>query len=331
MSGMTKRLIAYVAVAIAITVAAYAATSWFSAEGPSASDTPAAGPRKDAPPPPRTIAKAGEGAPAETVPGVVVAEVVGTVVRSTAKGERTAVVEGATLGVDDALVTEAASRVRLKVGARSTVDLSENAQVQVRELSETMQRLGLVYGRAMVDYREDGGRVLRIENQDGSAVAKVEAGKFSILSTGTTVAVATETGQVDLTAAGSTVTVGANRLSIVSGGAPQRPLAIPAELVLRVVDPGCRVQREAFFTVSGRTAPGSRVTINEKAARVRGDGDFSLRVPLKIGRNRIVVVTEDVAGRVESRVIPCITVDPRASIEDVNIKWGGAADKRGGG
>jgi hypothetical protein len=84
------------------------------------------------------------------------------------------------------------------------------------------------------------------------------------------------------------------------------------------------VQREAFYNVSGRTSPGSRVTVNDKVARVREGGDFSLRVPLKVGKNQIVVVTEDVAGRTERRVISCITVDPGAPIEGVDIKWGGS-------
>ena len=323
MSGMTKRILAYLGFAIAIAAAAYAVTSVMDEDEIVTADARPIEPGADHAEKPVRPDGANGAQTAAAAPSVLVVEVVGTVSRTSTGGERKAVTLGTELAVDDTLVTETASRVRLKVGERSTVDLAQNAEVQVRELSESMQRLGLVYGRAAVDYREGGDRVLRIENQDGSAVAQVKAGKFSILNTGTTVAVATETGQVDLSAAGSTVEVGANQQSVVSDGAPQRPLAIPAALVLRVVDPGCRVQREAFFNLSGKTSPGSRVTVNEKAARVRVDGDFSLRVPLKTGKNQIVVVTEDVSGRAERRVISCITVDPGAPIEGVDIKWGG--------
>ena len=323
MSGMTRRLLAYLGIAIAIAGAAYAVTSVMAEDETVARDArPIEVGGAPATTPVRPDGASGV-PPAAAAPRVQVVEVVGTVSRSSTRGERTAVTLGTELAVDDTLITDTASRVRLKVGEHSAVDLAQNAEVQVRELSESMQRLGLVYGRAAVDYREGGDRVLRIENKDGSAVAQVKAGKFSILNTGTTVAVATETGQVDLSAAGSTVEVGANQQSVVSDGLPQRPLTIPAELVLRVVDPGCRVQREAFFNVSGRTSPGSRVTVNDKPARVRGGGDFSLRVPLKIGKNQIVVVTEDVSGRAERRAISCITVDPGAPIEGVDIKWGG--------
>jgi len=332
MSDMMKRLLLYLAIALAIAGVAYAVASILIKREPGAADSRAASPGKDAAPvPPRSPAEVATEATTAAGPGVRVVEVVGRVTRSSAGGERIAVAQGDDLAVDDTLVTEAASRVRLEMGARSTVDLAENAEVQVRELSESMQRLGLVYGRAAVDYREDGDRVLRIENQDGSAVAQVKAGKFSILNTGTTVAVATETGSVDLSAAGETTSVGANQRSVAMDGAPPRPLAIPAEIVLRVVDPGCRVQREAFFTVNGKTSPGSRVIVNDKAARVRGNGDFTLRIPLKVGLNKVVIVTEDVTGRAERRVLPCITVDPGASIEGVDIKWGTPSDHKGGG
>jgi hypothetical protein len=319
MTDLKRRVLLYLAIAVAVAGAAYGAASLLAEEerGPDGGRPAVAAPVVPAP------GGGGGAQPRAAAPGVRVLEVVGTVDRVGAGGSRRAVAEGSELAVDDTLVTGAASRVRLEVGARSTVDLAQDAEVKVRELSESVQRLGLVYGRAAVDYREDGGRVLRIENEDGSAVAQVTAGKFSILSTGTTVAVATETGQVDLSAAGKTVTVGASQQSIVAGGAPLDPLAIPKELVLRVVDPGCRVQREAFYTVSGRTAPGSRVSVNGKAARVKGSGEFSLRVPLKAGRNQIAVVTEDAAGRSERRTISCITVDPGAPISGVDIEWGG--------
>ena len=328
MIGMKKRLIIYAALALALVLAGYALavaiTGW---------DAAAPVPRVDRPPvAAQKTARAGGAGPtdASRALGVKVLEVIGTATRATASGEVTPITPGLDLAVDDSLRTDQASRVRLKVGESSTVDLADKAEVQVRELSDSIQRLGLVYGRAVVDYREDGGRVLKIENKDGSAVAQVKAGKFSILNTGTTVAVATETGRVDLSASGATVSVEAAQQSVVSGGAPSRPLAIPVALALRVADPGCRVQKEAFYTVSGRTSPGARVLVNDVSARVDERGDFSVRLALKIGKNKIVVVSEDVAGRAERRIFPCVTVDPGAPIKGVDIKWGGGNEKGGG-
>jgi hypothetical protein len=329
-SGMTKRLLAYGAVVLAVAIIGYTlAVKMAGDEGPPGAGGPATGkasgiaPRRDA------AKGAGPAVEPARAAGVRVVEVSGTATRATASGEVSPITAGQDLSVDDLLKTEPQSRLRLQIGDKSTVDLADKAEVEVRELSDSIQRLGLVYGRAVVDYREDGGRVLKIENRDGSAVAQVKAGKFSILSTGTTVAVATETGQVDLSAAGTTVSVGADQESIVSSGAPSRPLTVPAELVLRIVDPGCRVQREAFYTFSGRTSPGASVQVNQVQARVNERGDFSVRLPLKVGRNKIEVVSVDVRGRTERRVFPCITVDPGAPIKGVDIKWGGAGE--GGG
>lgn len=324
MSGMAKRLLAYGAVVAAVAILGYAlAVGVAGGEEPLGAE--GEGRRAAGAPPGEARSGGGDGAAAGPVrsPGVRVVEVSGTATRATASGAVVPLTAGLELSVDDRLRTEPDSRLRLRIGERSTVDLADRAEVQVRELSDSVQRLGLVYGRAVVDYREDGGRELRIENGDGNAVARVREGKFSILSTGTTVAVATETGQVDLSAAGETVTVGADRQSIVSGGPPSRPLAIPVEVVLRVVDPGCRVQRETSYNVSGRTSPGASVTVNQVRARVNGKGDFSVRLPLRVGKNRIEVVSVDVAGHTERRVFPCVTVDPGAPIKDVDIRWGG--------
>lgn len=233
------------------------------------------------------------------------------------------IASGDVLGVDDAVRTEKRAEVTLGVGTRSRVSLGGEAQVQVREVSDSVQRLGLVRGRASVNYREDGARVLRVESDDGGTVAETRDGVFTVLGEGRTVAVATEDGSVDLSAGGGRVTIEGGRQSVaVDGGRPSRPAPIPADLLLRVADPGCRVQRETFIVIRGRTSPGSRVRVNDLPGAVDVEGRFSVRLPLAVGRNTIVVTTEDVLGRVERRTFPCVTVDPGAAIEKIDIKWG---------
>ncbi len=261
------------------------------------------------------------GAGGEISGTVEVVEVKGQVSRET-EGQWVDVVAGQALGVDDAVRTDKESSVSLKVGESSVVELAQEAEIKVRELSSSVQRLGLVRGRAFVDYDEGGERVLRIENENGNAVAEVRAGKFSIMNTGGTVAVATETGSVDLSASGRKVEVAAGMQSVVAGGTPSSPLAIPVDVLLRVADPGCITQKEPFYTVRGRTTPGSNVRVNDVGGDVQLDGRFVVRVPLRPGKNRIVVVTEDVTGRKKRRVFPCVTHDPRANIEGIDINWG---------
>ncbi len=229
---------------------------------------------------------------------------------------------GERLAEEDAVRTERSARVELRVGDRSTVEVAEEAELRVREISRSVQRLGLMRGRVSVDYRDDGERVLRVESDDGSAVAETRGGSFSVLNTGETVAVATETGSVDFSAAGESVEVGAGEQSVAAGGSPSRPRAIASDVMLRVVDPGCRVQRETFIVIRGRTSPGSRVRANDTPAEVDASGRFAVRVPLEVGRNTIVVTTEDALGRSKRRRFPCVKVDPGAPIKKVEIEWG---------
>jgi Glucodextranase, domain B len=118
--------------------------------------------------------------------------------------------------------------------------------------------------------------------------------------------------------------VTAGKQSIAAKGAPSSPRPISVDVMLRVVDPGCRVQREAFAMIHGRTDPGALVFGNDTQGVVRSDGKFKVNVPLKIGKNKIVVVTEDAAGNRRRRVFRCITVDPGAPIKKIDINWGPA-------
>jgi hypothetical protein len=257
-------------------------------------------------------------------PGVRVLGILGRAERLTEDREEwSEMEEGDLLAEDDSVRTGEGGGLILGLGAASTVDLGGGAQVRVREVSESVQRLGLVRGRVSVKVKEDGARVLRIENEDGSAVAEAREGVFTVLGSGRTVTVATETGEVDLTAAGERVTVEAGKQSAaIDGARPMRPAAIPVDLLLKVTDPGCRVQREPFIVIRGRTAAGSLVRVNDTPGVAGADGRFAVRVPLQVGRNTIVVAIEDVLGRVQRRTFPCVTVDPSAAIEKIDIQWG---------
>ncbi len=228
---------------------------------------------------------------------------------------------GEFLGNEDKVKTSDASKVTLRVGEGSKLELAESAELSVGRTSERDRRFKLLHGRISVDYKEKDRR-LRIENQDGSAAAETEEGIFTVLNTGATVAVATKTGSVDLFSGGERVAVLAGQQSVAAGGPPSKPRPIPLDVILRVVDPGCRVQREGFIVLKGRTEPGALVSANGNHATTQPDGRFSVKVPLRNGKNNIVVVTEDPSGNRKERTFPCVTVDPGAPIKKVNIKWG---------
>lgn len=233
-----------------------------------------------------------------------------------------ALVPGDNLRSEETVRTGDNSKLTLGVGERSKLELRERAELTIGETSTEDRRFKLLRGRISVEYREKDRRI-RIENEDGSAVAETEEGIFSVLNTGTTVAVATKTGSVDLFAGGKRVAIGAGeQSSTTSGSAPLRPTRIPVSILLRMMDPGCRIQKESFIVLRGNTSPGAIVTANGNLASMRRDGYFTVRVPLRIGKNRILLITEDASGNRKERTFPCITVDPGAPIKNIDIKWG---------
>lgn len=235
--------------------------------------------------------------------------------------ESNPLVSGDLIFQQEGVRTNEHSSVRLGIGGQSTIELKELGELLVLPDELSVQRLKLLGGRVDVDYKEQG-RQIRIESRDGDAVAATDKGVFTVLQSGDTVAVATRTGTVDLFAGESKVAVTTGMQSVVSNGAASAPEPIPVDLLLRVVDPGCLVQREFFIVLSGWTAPGARVMAGGEHATVKPDGRFFVRVPLKLGRNEIEVVSDDVSGHRKTRSFSCVTVDPGAPIEGINIKWG---------
>jgi hypothetical protein len=208
--------------------------------------------------------------------------------------------------------------------------MMNDARVTVRELSESVQRMGLLSGRVSVNYEEKGDRVLQIENADGSAVARVRKGRFSMMNNGTVVAVAAETGTVDLSAAGQTVTVSSGMQSHTTGDeAPVRPGTVSAQMMLRLSDKACTRHKNAAVKVKGVVEPGTRVFVNRQPARVNAAGHFVADLVLEAGRSRIVIETEDVVGRRMTRSVSCIIVDSASpDSREVDFKWGVTKGKK---
>lgn len=253
---------------------------------------------------------------------VLVVSTKGQVERMGFEKEWQAVSAGDHLLMDESIKTAKNASAKLKVDGKSEIDLYERSKLNVREISDTVHMFKLSRGKIGVDYDAAGARVIKIEQADSEAVAEAKAGKFTVLNTEGIVSVATTTGEVKLTTSKKSVSVGAGNTSrVVPGEPPQPARPIPVAVMLRVAKPKKSVQRQRFTVVRGRTDPGARVRVNEIPAPVAIDGRFSVRVPLREGRNKIVVVTEDVAGNTETRDLGVIIVDANAPIEDLKIRW----------
>src|SRR3989442_3893146 len=242
----------------------------------------------------------------------IVVAVIGDVVRLSPSGGTSALAAGQRLRADDSVRTGRGGRTDLQLGARSRITVAEGTQLMVREITEKLHRFRLTRGRIAVDYQADGVRLLRIESADGGAVAETLGARFGVLSTGTAVAIATATGEVNLTSQHKTVEVRAGTQSVAAAGKP--PLGaepIPAKLLLKVADAAAAPDRGGLCAEVAGTAPaGAEVLVDAAPAAVAGDGRFRVRVPPAPDKKDAAGALPDAGGR---ETIPTVPRRGRAS------------------
>ncbi len=253
----------------------------------------------------------------------IVVAVAGDVVRLSPNGGTSVLAVGQRLRAEDSVRTGRGGHTDLQLGARSRLTVAEGTQLTIREVTEKLHRVRLTRGRIAVDYQADGARLLRIESADGSAVAETQGARFGVLSTGTAVAIATETGAVNLTSQQKTVEVRAGTQSIaVAGKPPSGAEPIPAKLLLKLADAVVVQDREALCAdVDGTAPPGAEVLVDGAPAAVADDGRFRVRVPAAPGKTSVTVAVRDAGGRETTRTVPCGSGGAAARIKDFAIRW----------
>ncbi len=270
--------------------------------------------------PPLALPPAPADAPVEEA---VVVTAQGPVQRAVAGGDWLRVVPGDRLRADDALRTGKGGSAGLRVGEKSQLSVAEGSQLTVRELTRAVHRFKLDRGRIGVDYQADGKRVLRIENETSGGAAETTAARFSVLSSGATVAVATETGTVDLTGASKRVQVTAGSQAVVAlGQAPSAPEQIPVKLLLKVAGAAGLPGSSLCARVEGVVQPGAELLIDGVAAPVDRAGRFSVPVPRQPkDKAQVLVAMRDALGREQRRTVPCVGETPESAIKDFALRW----------
>ena len=254
----------------------------------------------------------------------VVVSVTGSVERARGSGEWSSLAAGDTLQADESIRTAKGGRAHLRVGDRSTLAVTESTQVTIRELTRAVHRFRLDRGRLAVDYKPDGERVLKIEGEGAGAVAETHGARFSVLSTGSTVAVATELGSVQLRGAQGEVVVAGGQTATVRGGEPPNPpepiAPVPVPLLLKVAGT-IPTDDEKFCTrVSGTAGSGAEVLVDGMPVKLDREGRFSVKVPrTPKDKETVLVAMRDAAGHEQSRSVPCDPLDPR--IRHLGIDW----------
>jgi hypothetical protein len=262
-------------------------------------------------------------APEDEAVMVVVMDVEGSVERG--HGEAwTPLQVGDTLGHADSIRANAGARAELRVGAEdSQLTLLEGTEVKVEEVTRAVHAFQLKRGRVKVNYLPSEGRVLHLETEDG-AVAETHGARFTLLRSGLTVAVATETGSVNLQSAGASVRVGAGEQSVaVAGGPPSAPVPIPKAVLLQVAR---RAGGEALCaTLLGQVRPGTEVWVDGAPADVNREGHFQVQVSRRKGREGVRVEAREPGGSVKEQLVACLPAHTRpldgGGKADVKFNW----------
>jgi hypothetical protein len=272
---------------------------------------------------PAPVAPSAAAIPLEPEPkdpeGAAVLAVQGRVERTGAPGAWIPLQAGDLLRPDESLRTGPAASAELSVGERSHITVAEATELTVREVTRAAHRFRLTRGRITADYQPDGERVLRVEGESGQATVEARAARFHIASAGVTLAVATETGRVNLKTSSGQVDVGAGeQASARAGAAPTTPSPIAAQVLLRLASAG-RAQADPCAVVEGRVTPGTQVEIDGEAAEVDAAGRFALRTRRR-SRAAVRVVAVDPSGRRAEHQVACR--DEWHPVSDLEVRWG---------
>ncbi len=219
--------------------------------------------------------------------------------------------EGARLETSDRVRTRGVGRVVIMADDGTRVEMIDEVDVSVAQLTRSLTELVLREGRVRAELGDGSDLALRVRSS--GALAEGRGGAFTVFADGQgMVAVASETATVRLEAEDEEVALGAREQSVVlPGSPPSDPEAISEEVFLNVAWPEERLQRSPRLVVRGRVRPGTEVRVAGQRAEVASDGAFEAPVELDAGPNRISVTARDPAGRSREERSPPITVRNR--------------------
>ena len=251
----------------------------------------------------------------------IVSAVEGRLERKDASGGWSPVVVGDRLAAEDVIRTPLGSTASLAIGERSRIALSDATKVGVREVTSAVQRLRLSRGRLSVDHHPDGARVVVVETDRGDARAQAGAARFSVLSTGASLAVASEAGTVRLETDRGSVEVKEGQQAVAFRGAsPVPPAPIPRAVLLKLANALGARPGSLCAIVEGTVRPGTEVRVDGEGVEAGPDGRFTRRVARRPGVDSVAVATREVSGTVIERHVACAPIDPR--IQDFAVRWG---------
>ena len=219
---------------------------------------------------------------------------------------------GIGLSRGDQVRTALFSEATLHLRAGSSVTLSANSIFEVGQEQQARSSFELGEGRMLAAIPGQGDRQFRFRSQGSGAVAAIDRGEFSMATDGRgTVVVDAREGEVRLKSSGKEVRLRSGKRSVVRPDAPPSdPLPVPASVALQVRWPPRKLD-QTRARVSGKTEAGALVLVNGVMVRADERGAFGAEVPLREGKNRLVVTATGASGAAQVRRSPEIRVDTR--------------------
>jgi len=251
-----------------------------------------------------------------------------------------AIRQGDKLTRSDTVRTAAASGAVLRLGAETEIELRAGVEIRLDSWNAGAVPIGdsgaqpARQGGASVDLRR--GKVLaRVGNAGSLSINARDTrttsegpARFVVLADEKgRVAVATLAGTTRFAAGGKSVTLPAGTASASQGGGPpDDPEHISEDVFLNVVWPTVDRNGERA-EIKGRATPSSVVTVRApsgvETANVGASGQFSVTVPVAIGKTPIEVEAEDLAGhtRQASTTLNRRPAPPPALTPDATDLW----------
>jgi len=228
---------------------------------------------------------------------------------------------GQQLQADDEIRTGMFSEATLLVSDTSSVVVSPNSSFVVGSDFVRHSSFELARGQISAAIPATNKRQYKFHSRGSDAVASTSRGEFDMATDGRgTVVVDTRRGRVEVQARGRKVVLRKGRRSTVRPGKPPTAaMPIPSSVALQVKWPPAKLDRTRA-TVSGRTSAGALVMVNGLAVYAGPDGSFTVEVPLRQGKNRLVVNASDPSGHTARRESGTIQVDTRPPRVRVDAK-----------
>jgi hypothetical protein len=280
------------------------------------------------PPPPPPVVQAPIDAGTPEPPKAVelrLADVGGTVEVSRGNAGWVPARKGEVLKESDAVRTgkDTNSYALLIGGEAVEVKMSPGTEMSVGELTHEISRVMLAEGVATAQVKGGGRHTFEVRAKGSDAVARTGEGSFAISNNAGTVAVGTQSGQVELAGGGSVVIVRAGEKSVAyPNQAPSQPAPIPSDLLLKVEWPSerDRNRKNREILVEGETEPGAVLLVAGQAVPVRPDGKFAYKMKLVEGPNSVEVTARSING-VAKQAQADFTLKTKVGTTTVTPKW----------